>query len=149
MFSSVTPHASRERKRERERASERARKRERCAETEPERSSGAESRCGSTRKTWNGEKQLSLFPYTYWVQTLTTHEHWIFATLSRHTVSHLSSMVNLQASGKSQTQENWGLFAHQPSVGLPYPTICSTNNSKHRTQICTLVLSLALNVSRL
>ena len=77
-----------------------------------------------------------------------THEHWVFATLSRHTVSHLSSMVNLQASGKSQTQENWGLFAHQPSVGLTYPTICSTNNTKHRTQICTLVLSLALSVSR-
>ncbi len=27
-------------------------------------------------------------PYTYWIipmQTLTTHEHWVFATLSRHT----------------------------------------------------------------
>jgi len=52
------------------------------------------------------------------------------------------------SSGKSQTQENWGLFARQPSVGLPYPTICSTNNTKHRTQICTLVLSLALSASR-
>jgi hypothetical protein len=50
--------------------------------------------------------------------------------------------------GKSQTQENWGLFERQPPVGLPYPRICSTNNTKHRTQICTLVLSLALSVSR-
>jgi hypothetical protein len=57
-------------------------------------------------------------------------------------------MVNFQASGNSQTQENWGLFAHQPSTGLPYPTICSTNNTKHKTQICTLVLSQALRASR-
>ena len=32
-------------------------------------------------------------------------------------------------------------------VGLPYLTICSTNNTKHRTQICTLVLSLVLSIS--
>ena len=39
------------------------------------------------------------------------------------------------------------LFAHQPPVGLPYPTICSTNNTKHSSQICTLVLSLVLSMS--
>ena len=62
-----------------------------------------------------------------------------------HTYPHWSTFKLL---GNSQTQENWGLCAHQPPVGLPYPTICSTNNTKHRTQICTLVLSLALSVSR-
>ena len=44
--------------------------------------------------------------------------------------------------GKSQTQENGGLAAHQPPIGLQYSTTCSTNNTKHRTQICTLVRSL-------
>ena len=39
--------------------------------------------------------------------------------------------------GKSQTRENWGLSAHQPLLGMQYSTICSTNNTKHRTQICT------------
>jgi len=62
-----------------------------------------------------------------------------------HTYPHRSTIKRLD---KSQTQENWGLFAHQPPVGLPYPTICSTNNTKHRTQICTLVLSLVLSMSR-
>ena len=51
-------------------------------------------------------------------------------TLYRHTVSHLSSVVKtINLPGKSQTQENWGLVAHQPPIDLQYATICSTNNT--------------------
>jgi len=50
--------------------------------------------------------------------------------LSRHTVSHLSSSVKtINLPGKSPTEENWGLVAHQPPIGLQYATICSTNNT--------------------
>ena len=49
---------------------------------------------------------------------------------------------------ESQTRDNWGLSAHQPTLSMQYSTIYSTNNTKHKTQICTLVLSLVLSVSR-
>ena len=50
--------------------------------------------------------------------------------LSRHTVSHLSAAVKtINLPGKSPTEENWGLVAHQPPIGLQYATICSTNNT--------------------
>ena len=53
--------------------------------------------------------------------------------LSRHTVSHLSSLVKtINLPGKSPTEENWGLVAHQPPIppiDLQYATICSTNNT--------------------
>ena len=39
------------------------------------------------------------FPYTYWVQTLTTHEHWVLATLSRHRKNRVPTKTIWEAVG--------------------------------------------------
>ena len=68
--------------------------------------------------------------------------------VTSHCITLILRGQTIKLLGKSQTRENWGLSARQPPLGLQYSTICSTNNTKHRTQICTLVRLLALSVSR-
>jgi hypothetical protein len=50
------------------------------------------------------------------------------------TSGHLSSSVKPSTfENRFRRQENWGLFAHQPPIGMQYTTICSTNdtNTEH------------------
>ena len=72
--------------------------------------------------------------------------------MSRHTVSHLSSEVEPSSYSvnrpQSQTRDNWGLSACQPTLSMQYPTIFSTKNTKQKTQRSTLVLSLIRSMSR-
>jgi hypothetical protein len=49
--------------------------------------------------------------------------------VTSHCITLILIGQTIKLQGKSQNRENWGLFAHQPPIGLQYATICSTNNT--------------------
>jgi hypothetical protein len=49
--------------------------------------------------------------------------------VTSHCITLILICETIKLQGKSQNRENWGLFAHQPPIGLQYATICSTNNT--------------------
>ncbi len=115
-----------------------------CAETEPEPSSRTGRRCGGEqRQTWQQNKtdfitgtetfctrnSLSFYPHA---RTVTPR--YLPPSITDSVTSHCITLIligqTIKLPGKSQNQENRGLFAHQPPIGLQYTTICSTSNTK-------------------
>jgi hypothetical protein len=105
-----------------------------CAETEPDQSSCTASLCGKTRCTWNGGSKLSLLRLQTTLYHSSFYASHTFGLGLRPTnqttqydgivTSHCSTLIligqTIKLLGKSKTQENWGLFAHQP------PLACNT-----------------------
>ena len=50
--------------------------------------------------------------------------------ITSHCITLILIGQTIKLPGKSQNQENRGLFAHQPPIGLQYKTTCSTSNTK-------------------
>ena len=63
-------------------------------------------------------------------------------SVSSHCITLILLGQTINLLGEWQTQENWGLFAHQPPIGLQYSTICSTNNTIPRTRLTCIRLHL-------
>jgi hypothetical protein len=113
-----------------------------CAETKPEPSSRTGRRCSEQRRTWKQEQKLDLFPakipFYREDRDTTVLSPSVTNSVSSHCITLILLGQTINLLGEWQTQENWGLFAHQPPIGLQYSTICSTNNTIPRTRLaCT------------
>jgi hypothetical protein len=125
-----------------------------CAETEPEQSSRTTRQVWGHDDTWRKEQTNFIYDCKQFVlrfflrictrlilgldpqtkpPSMTAHH----GLVTSHCITLILRGQTINLLGKSQTRENWGLSSHQPPLVMQYSTICSTNNTKHRTQICT------------
>ena len=124
------------------------------AETEPEPSSRTGRRCGKQRRTWKQEQNWIYFRRKSLSTGRTVTPRSLSPSVTNSVSSHCITLILLGQTinllDESQTQENWGLFAHQPPIGLQYSTICSTNNTLPRTRLaCTRLHRDRLRLTRL
>ena len=119
--------------------------------------------CGNGTRTvlslgdalWNdtrnmkGRAKLSLFPVKIPLYREDSDTTVLSPSVTNSVSSHCITLILLGQTinllGESQTQENlvgWGLFTHQPPIGLQYSTICSTNNTIPRTRLTCIRLHL-------
>jgi len=68
--------------------------------------------------------------YTYWVQTLTTHEHWVFATLSRHNDEGESDDEGVARQGSGERAQAPGTPGRSGGVSLGNGKDAALGNGK-------------------